>query len=342
MMRLRWFDLACWLVTCGTCGASSALAPASTLLVYNSASDQSIALAAHYGAARNIPAANRIAVTWSATESADTATSAQAAALDTAIRLAAVRAHCDVIVLCRNLPTRISGAGSLDSRIASDGRGQRTNPYFSRGLPFTHALYGCYLVTRLDGWSWADANALVDRASAAKPGGAVLLDRSPAKEASIGYGSYGFKLGTAAAALQAMGVPVALETTNAFVSGLNLGGYASWGSNDPRFSGQAFASLTFAPGAVACTAVSTSAYALRTKPSSGQSQIAQLISQGATGAEGAVSEPMLSGVADPSILFPRYMAGASLGEAVLASEAYVGWKNVIVGDPLCCPYAKGR
>jgi PKD repeat protein len=43
-------------------------------------------------------------------------------------------------------------------------------------------------------------------------------------------------------------------------------------------------------------------------------------------------------IADPSILFMRYSGGYNLGESYYLASQFVGWQDVIVGDPLCNPY----
>ena len=57
------------------------------------------------------------------------------------------------------------------------------NRYWKATVPFTHAAFGGYLVTRLDGYTQADAMSLVSRAMAAERGstsnGKILLDVQP-------------------------------------------------------------------------------------------------------------------------------------------------------------------
>ena len=116
----------------------------------------------------------------------------------------------DFIVLTKGVPIRIEGAPgigvgnvrpSLDSYLAAldydkDPRAIRVtfpaadfvgtawqNRFWNSNLPFSHAEFGGYLVTRLDGFSEADARAMIDRALAAERRphkGRVLLDTNPA------------------------------------------------------------------------------------------------------------------------------------------------------------------
>ena len=110
-------------------------------------------------------------------------------------------------------------------------------------------------------------------------------------------------------------------------------GEATTGITTPR----AYHSLRFAPGAVCETAVSTSARTFL-PTQGGQSLIADLIAQGVTGAKGYTDEPLLQAVASPSILFDRYTRGWTLAESFYAASRFVGWEDIVIGDPLCRPW----
>jgi len=132
--------------------------------------------------------------------------------------------------------------------------------------------FGGYLVTRLDGYTQADAEALVTRAIAAEKagaeGGEILLDVQPdfgvdsdvsgqplAVTGKIrdesGYGSWNADMVKAGGELKGLGKAYDLEMSQTFVGGqANLLGYFSWGSNDTHYSNQAYESLTFAPGSI--------------------------------------------------------------------------------------------
>jgi uncharacterized protein (TIGR03790 family) len=145
------------------------------------------------------------------------------------------------------------------------------------------------------------------------------------------------------------GIPVELDLTTTFIgSRSNLLGYFSWGSNDERswggndfYSTNAYLSLYFAPGAVSDTAVSTSARTFL-PTSGGQSLMVDLIAHGLTGAKGYTDEPLLQGIASPTIVFDRYTSGYTLAESFYAASHFISWEDVVIGDPLCCPYAKGN
>lgn len=239
------------------------------------------------------------------------------------------------------------------------------NRFWDSQQRFSHARFGGYLVARLDGYTEASAKALASRSLAAERAlvgraGApskILLDACPAfgfeaagdvphsilpapPAAAVKiiqesqFGEFNADLRMAAELLAARGVPVELELTGRFAGhAASLAGYVSWGSNDPKYQWEAYHSLTFAPGALCETAVSTSARTFL-PTQGGQSLIADLIEQGATGAKGYTDEPLLQAVASPSILFDRYSRGWTLAESYYAASRLVGWQDVILGDPL--------
>jgi hypothetical protein len=246
------------------------------------------------------------------------------------------------------------------------------NRFWNSAEPFSHAKFGGYLVTRLDGYTQADAEALTTRSlqaeqaahAGAKPVGEILLNVAPnfgftdkarqpysilpanAAAGSSGkitsekahLGDFNSDLQAAADALKARGLTVELEETARFVgSRAGLMGYMSWGSNDPKFDASAYHSLAFAPGALADTAVSTSGRTFL-PTEGGQSLVADLIAQGVTGIKGYTDEPLVQAIASPSILFDRYTRGWTLAESFYAASALVGWEDIVIGDPLARAY----
>lgn len=298
----------------------------------------------------------------------------------------------DFIVLTKGVPIRIEGAPglgvdakrpSLDSYLAAldyekdpdlitvkliDGQftgTARANRFWNSHERFSHARFGGYLVTRLDGYTEADAKALTTRALEAKnqkPTGVILLDTCPGfgyadsknqpppllrkaavagKGTEVGelnYSEYNADMCSAAALLKGRGIPVELTRTDPFVGDRSgLMGYISWGSNDRHYDDHAYHTLRFASGSLCETAVSTSARTFL-PTHGGQSLIADLIAQGATGAKGYTDEPLLQAIASPTILFDRYTHGWSLAESYYAASRFVGWEDIVIGDPLCRPY----
>ena len=298
----------------------------------------------------------------------------------------------DFIVLTKGLPIRITGAPglglsnvqpSMDSfmaaldydkspgaiKISLNDSGFTGTAYANRfwdaKTRFSHAQYGGYLVTRLDGYTVDDAKRLTTfalNAEASKPSGKILLDSCPsfgyaevakmpvpifngvpdpkngAKDLNeLSYNAYNGDMLKAAELLAPRNVPFILEKTDTFVQGNGLMGYCSWGSNDSHFDPANYKKLRFADGGIAETAVSTSARTFL-PTTGGQSLIADLISQRVTGVKGYCDEPLLQAVASPTILFDRYTRGWNLAESFYAASRFVGWEDIVIGDPLCRPY----
>ena len=317
----------------------------------------------------------------------------------------ATHTNIDFIVLTKGIPIRINGSamGSSDenSREPENTRGHPSvdsylsaldytnipgalkihlsgsggigwafsNRYWNAVEPFSHAKFGGYLVTRLDGYTEADATALTARSLAAEQNisqplaqGKVLLDVEPSFGlgdkatqpapitgtnilAESAWSEFNADMRHASDVLTSRGIPVELDLTPTFIGGRsNLLGYFSWGSNDQRsggsndaYSTNAYLSLFFAPGALCDTAVSTSARTFL-PTTGGQSLLVDLIAHGLTGGKGYTDEPLLQAIASPTIVFDRYTAGYTLAESFYAASHFVGWEDVVIGDPLCCPY----
>jgi uncharacterized protein (TIGR03790 family) len=144
----------------------------------------------------------------------------------------------------------------------------------------------------------------------------------------------------AADILQGSKIPCELNKGDEMVGNREgLMGYVSWGSNDKKYNEEAYHSVKFAPGAICETAVSSSGRTFL-KTSGGQSLIADLLVQGATGAKGYTDEPVIIAMASSSILFERYTRGWTLAESFYAASRLVGWEDIVIGDPICRPYKK--
>jgi uncharacterized protein (TIGR03790 family) len=499
--------------------------PGEVLLVYNSNSPVSTAIANYYAAQRGVTNV----LTVSCKDSALNGDNETISLADYTSKIEApisayLSSHSGInfIVLTKGIPIRIDRAAtgsedegkspldyrpSLDSYLAALGYSTTNgdvqaaivgsgaqgvawvNKYYNSAVPFTHAQFGGYLVTRLDGFTQADAMALVDRSLAAtqKPQtGPILIDADandgtgdktampPAtpstnitKEKSFDHGNA--DLLHAAAILEASGIDCDSIITRTFAGHKgNLQGYFSWGSNDSNYphNNANYESLSFAPGAIANTYVSSSMYTfigqyvgfnsidltgmttmrarvanangddknyifqirldspggqilgtisvpptggwqkwttvtcnLTTavngvhnvyltfipngyggnlyniewiafgegtniiKASSynvhsgdsyletcseggrdlgsipnGQSHMTDLIANGLTGAEGNVGEPLLDGLIGITFTIGHYEAGYNLAESFYAGTPYLGWEEIVAGDPLCAPH----
>ncbi len=216
---------------------------------------------------------------------------------------------------------------------------QYRSPYFASLERFNSDRFAMYLVTRLDCGVLADCIALVDRSIDARPvRGPFFLDATPPRDGKDGYSIMNRSLYSAAARLQSLRLDAQLDSTSRFVAPTEpVIGYVSWGSNDARFDTSAYHAIRFLPGALAETFVSTSARTFGPIVG-GQSRVVDLIAQGVTGVKGYVSEPYTFALANPEILFDRYVHGFTLAESFYAASRMVFWKDIIIGDPLCAPY----
>ena len=280
------------------------------------------------------------------------------------------------IVLTKGVPLRVAGTGgrtgtvsSVDSELTLLYRrlsgqsvgpnGSIKNPYYLGEAPvaeahrFSHASHDIYLVTRLDGFTVEDVKALIDRGMAPSTTGRVLLDqRAGLDQVPNDW------LAEAAKRLhtQNLGDRVVLDETSRLVEPeKGVLGYYSWGSNDPAMADR-HPGLEFAPGALAAMFVSSDARTFTEPPAewkpgrwesrqayyaaSPQSLTGDLVRAGVTGAAGYVAEPYLDSSVRPEILFPSYFAGFSLAESFYLALPALSWQSVVIGDPLCAPFAK--
>ncbi|MFC5863934.1 TIGR03790 family protein [Acidicapsa dinghuensis] len=373
---------------------NSGHSPAEVLLVYNANSPISTAIAKDYAARRHVTktvivhCADSAVITTNETISLEEYTAKIATPVERYLQL---HKEINFIVLTKGVPIRVDGAitgsrdenttgnlrASVDSYLAAidypsikdamkisiHGSGASgfgwLNRYWNADVPFSHARFGGYLVTRLDGYTEADAKALVTRAIEAETegihGSKVLLDVQPIFKVDdvesqplrvtgpipdeSDWGSWNADMVKAAHQLESKKIPAELDMSQTFVGNQsNLLGYFSWGSNDAKYSALAYESLTFAPGSVSDTAVSTSGRTFL-HTTGGQSLIADLISHGITGVKGYTDEPLLQAIASPSVLMSRYTSGFTLAESFYAASRFVGWEDIVIGDPLCRPTA---
>lgn len=317
-------------------------------------------LANQYMSARKIPAANLLAL--SALPNTISTYQITVANLQTEIfnpisaaikSLATAGTRIDFVVMMYGTPYWISDSGQPLDGYSVDGvitqvlgafpssGSNLTNPYYGAPTPFTSTAYGIVLVNRLDGRSVADVQGLITNSIASdgtRPNTEFFFDLDP--DRTGGYEIFNEYMQTAATDLTTAGWNAVVDDTTAFLAPPTpLAGYSSWGSNDAHFSQSTYNSLTFIPGGLAETAVSTSASNIRT-PGGGQSQIADLIHQGVTGVHGDVTEPYLNAIPDPFVLFPSYTSGRTLAESFWGALEEIEWKEIVIGDPLCSPYQK--
>jgi uncharacterized protein (TIGR03790 family) len=326
-------------------------------VVVNTNSPVSLTIGSYFQSARGIPQRNIIHVS---TTTAETITDADFASLrnqiETYLQKNTLTDSINYIVTTKGVPLRIDRgdagqAGSASASVESElmcvlgplsdqiGRGGGTpSPYFSQTAHFSHKAFGIYLITRLDGYSLQDIEQLIDKSG---PGvylsaaSSFVLDQDPQWGGT--YAPLNTNLTKARDVLALNGASTVLNTDTVFLTQqLSIAGYASWGSNDhhaSQYSNDGSPNDTWAPGAIAETYVSTSARTFMAPVVSGQSLIADLIREGASGAKGYVYEPFVFAMADVSILFGRYTSGYNLAESFFSASHLLSWMDVVVGDP---------
>lgn len=371
MRLLSAFGAAVLLVALGS-GPAWGQSAANVLLVVNEASPESIEIGAYYAKARQIPADRIVRL------SAPVSDSVSRPVFDASVHapiwafIARRLLHDEIhyIVLTKGVPLRVEGTGGVNGTVASvDSEltllyrrmlgiavpvvGRLDNPLYlgekpiSDAKPFSRRNSDVYLVTRLDGFTVADVKALIDRGLKPEQKGQIVLDqRGPVVERG---GDEWLQEASDRLTTIPNGPPVQLESTRAVakVDGPVLG-YFSWGSNDPGNQLRVMG-LQFANGAIGAMFVSTGARTFREPnpnwrpaPSGfgtgGESLIGDLIREGITGVVGQVAEPYLDAIVRPQILFPVYLNGFNLAESFYLSMPFLGWQDIVVGDPLCAPF----
>lgn len=332
--------------------------PRNVLVVQNRRSQLSQRIAHYYMQARQIPSENLCTIDCSTNECVDY-TECEAniknpirAALENVL----IKDRIDYIVLTKGIPLSAvytdpiygTSAYSVTSVLTCIDEPTITgiiiNPYGPDVYPqvneaFSHqtAYSGkyLYLVTRLDGYTEDEIYRMIDDSVSPNRDGYFALD----KAVPTSNTTWNNRLTAANILLTAKAVPVIYDNTSTFLGNLtNLMGYFSWGSNDCNYIADNYHSNSFLPGSIADTYVSTSARTFN-PTTGGQSLMADLISQGASGVGGFVSEPY-SQSTRPEILFDKYTSGFNLAESFYSATPRLFWKHTVIGDPLMAPFAE--
>lgn len=374
-MKIRLRPVGALVLTMAVCASAPVWAQSGDQIavVINESSPDSIQIGEYYVQQRAVPASNVIRIRTAPDDVVErsTFTNEIEAPISAALGEARLQDRILYIVLTKGIPLRIAGTGGREGTTASVDseltllyrkmvgevvltRGSIENPYFlgTRAVkdarPFSHRDQDIFLVSRLDGFTAADAMRMVDRCSAVSPGGHVVLDQ----RGEVANRLADAWLDAAASKLQEAGHSdrIAVGPAPKLPPATPVLGYYSWGSTDPQHRTRTV-DLEFAPGAIAATFVSTDARTFREPPAdwvpleqtpraptfagTRQSLTADLIREGVSGAAGHVAEPYLQSVVRPDALFPAYLAGFNLVEAFYLAMPSLSWQTVIVGDPLC-------
>ena len=326
------------------------------LVVINKSSSESMEIGAYYRAKRQIPKDNVLFIDVSTTENVDEGEFNVGILTPIKNAIKANKNRIDYIVTTTGVPLRLkdNNGYSVDGHIAamnlpikpitdiqkSDQIRQSFNPYYRSTEKFSSSKHNFYLVTRLTGYTVADAKKLIDGSVNAKNvTGPFFFDKAGNRN-SGGYVTLQDQMQKAHDELTARKFDSQIDTDTEFILPPRpLMGYCSWGSNDGAFSLDTYRKVKFLPGSICETFVSTSGRTF--KPTTGgQSLVADLIANGVTGIKGYVSEPYTFALAEPDILFDRYTKGFNLAESFYMSSKVLKWKDIVIGDPLCAPYAK--
>lgn len=351
---------------------------ANVLVVINDASPASVQIGQYYVGKRSVPADHIVHIRTDPHETVTRPEYTKAIEGPIADWLSAHNLQDDVLylVLTKGVPLRVSGTGGLDGTnasvdseltvlyrkllgVAQPVGGRIPNSYFlddkpiESAKPFLRAGADIYLVTRLDGFSVGDVLNLIDRGLAPSGEGKVVLDE---KATVIDRGGDAW-LQQAADRLKATDADrVVLEKTQAIASATGpVMGYFSWGSNDPANQLRRFG-LQFANGAIGGMFVSTDGRTFDEPPADWvpsdpngrgpkfgggfQSLAGDLIRDGITGVSANVDEPYLDAIVRPQILFPAYLRGFNLAESFYLAMPFLSWQGIVIGDPLCAPFAR--
>ncbi len=321
------------------------------LLIVNNQSEASQMIGQYFSESRGIPTSRILTISTPENETVSRQTFEQDIRLPIARFISdnGLNSVINYIVTTKGVPLRISAdqvaadQASVDSELSlisghfADQIGAvnaTQNPYHDFDFIFSREMFGIFLVTRLTGYTVNDVLTLIDRSSQAEQSGTFVLDVDPSKDNIIGLAFANRWLREAAQNLETAGHFVFLDETTSFVTQqTNILGYASWGSNDANDTNNAKPEFVWLPGSIAETFVSSSARTFTAPVTYGQSLVADLIAEGATGAKGYVYEPFLGAMARPNILFDRYAKGFTLADSFFSASSSLGWQGVVIGDP---------
>ena len=343
--------------------AAEAQSAENVAVVINDASAASRAIGEYYVAKRGIPPSNVIHISLPESDDVDRRTYSSAIEWPVRAQFAqyGLQDRILYLVLTKGVPLQISGTGGETGTFASvdaeltfayrrmTGRqispiGPVDNPYFlgakdlSEARRFTHREHDILLVTRLDGYSVEDARALIDRAAVPERNGPIVFATATAPRIPI----VNDWISSASSRLTRQGYqePMVVSGGAALPNEHPLSGY--FGSS-PDMSTERLRTAQFLPGSIVARLEPVDSTTFRegakTKASAGSPVLAgDLVRAGITGTVAFVGDPSGGTVVRPDILFPAYVAGFNLAEAIYLAMPRLGRRTVVIGDPLCAPY----
>jgi uncharacterized protein (TIGR03790 family) len=265
-----------------------------------------------------------------------------------------------VVVLMRGIPFQIQrdaqnpkstqeDEASVDSELCVLGlprqpiAGALRNPYYGQDMRFQmfQGTPGLLLVGRLDAPDADTVKRMIDDALYAEQNGLrgrAVIDLAQKTGAYLEGEQW---LTKSAILFRQKGVPVYIDRNEEVLPDHwplpDTAFYFGWYT--PHATGAlASPSFRFQTGAIACHLHSYSAAALRAPD---RHWVGPLLKQGAAAALGNAFEPYLSLTVHFDILNKRLLEGYTLIEAASNATPVLSWMNVVCGDPLYRPYAKG-
>jgi uncharacterized protein (TIGR03790 family) len=203
-------------------------------------------------------------------------------------------------------------------------------------------MSGVLLVTRLDGPTPEIARGLVDKAMDAETNGMwgrAYFDVRGINTPNMKMGDE--FIGGAAEICRRLGFETQVETNEAtFTTSFpmsQIGFYCGW--YDQRVSGPfTLPKVEFMPGAFAYHLFSYSAQNIR---SSDSDWVGTFLAKGVTITMGVVDEPYLQGTPNVAIFAERLIYSRfDFAAAAYASQSWLSWQTMMVGDPLYRPFGK--
>ncbi|MES2595693.1 MAG: TIGR03790 family protein [Verrucomicrobiota bacterium] len=265
-----------------------------------------------------------------------------------------------VVCLMRGVPFQIrreqekpatakEDEASVDSELATLGMpsaalaGAIRNPYFDQDVRFQifQGAPGMLIVGRLDAPDADTVKRMIDDALHAEQEG---LRGRAVIDLALKSGAYQEGedwLARSTILFREHGVPVFIDKEESLIpdhwplpdTAFYFGWYAATvggAVGSPSFK--------FMPGAIACHLHSYSAAAIRSED---RHWVGPLLKHGAAVSLGNVFEPYLSLTVHFDVLNQRLMEGYTVGEAAWNATPVLSWMNVLCGDPLYRPYARG-
>jgi uncharacterized protein (TIGR03790 family) len=330
-------------------GAWAGLNPQKVLVVVNARSSESLELGNLYRRAREIPYRQLLVLNTSTSFAVSYQTYLDEIEKPIRAYLVNQQLEDDVtcLVLTRGLPMQVniangrSVSGLLSALgLHGDTAARLRNPYAGFPTAFTHratALRGLYMVTVLNGLDSADAAKLI---APDTPNDKALrearfifqtspnVNRAVHEDAQHLLTLRGYKADIVTAP------PQPADGVIGFFSG---GVYSGLTVES--------ATLPFVPGALVDTAQPHSAAAnnfdVTLPPIPLPATI--FVRAGAAGVHGVIGDAGIDSIpmaVNEKLLVDRYTSGFTLAESFYAAMPYVSWQNVVLGDPLCAPYAQ--